>query len=391
MVESNFKVNCSNFTLAQLEGLNYTRSISAMVSAVVTLLVLLGLICNKAYKTTLQRLFFYLTIVVLLQLVFISMDIQLQFQFSHQDELCHWIAFLIIWMAIATYFFAIGITIHVLHLVYSQLRKNDSNIQPQRLSRLKITLEIALVLVCILTPLTFLWVPFYHGTYGVALKSCWIINMNKECKILGFKDQISFSFGIFEAASFIIVAAFAAIAILFCVFAFRYKLTRRHHLRTISQTLLLMTFLTISAFLELIGLMQFLYNTLSGNSLPYGVQVTYEGVVPISQMIIPLGFITYFYSLKKFKCVNFKCKGQRWRKVCLCCLGNRRATSPYILPTNTNGPATAPESTRQEPPSESYFDVPYTGEFTSITDPLISKGDTGYGSIADTKEHLLQQ
>ena len=384
MVESNFKVNCSNFTLAQLEGLNYVRSISAMVCAVVTLLVLLGLICNKAYKTTLQRLFFYLTIVVLLQLVFISMDIQLQFQFSHQDELCKWTAFFTQWMAVATYFFAVGTTLHLLYLVYRQMKKDNSNIRPQKSETLKTTLEIILVLICLLSPLTFLWVPFYHGTYGVSAGSCWITNINKDCTLVGFTDQIAFGFGIFQTTSFIIVIVFIGVLALFCGFAFKYKQTRRHHWKTICQTIILMSFLTVSAVVELIGLLQYIYNRLSGNHVPYAIQVIYEGAIPISQMVISLGFITYFYSLKKFKCVNIKRRGQRWRRVCFCCLGNRRATSPYILPTNTNGPATAPESTRQEPPSESYFDVPYTGGFTSITDPLVSKGDTGYGSVADT-------
>ena len=383
-LETSFHVNCSNFTLAQLEGLNYTRSISAMVCAVVTLLVLLALICNKAYKTTLQRLFFYLTIVVLLQLVFISMNIQLLFTFSHQDELCKWTAFFTQWMAVATYFFAVGTTLHLLYLVYRKMKKDNSNLRPQKSERSKTTLEIVLVLTCLLSPLTFLWVPFYRGTYGVTAGACWITNTNKDCTHVGFTDQIAFGFGIFQTASLFIVVVFIGVLALFCGFAFKYKQTRRHHWKTIRQTIILMSFLTVSAVVELIVLLQYIYNTLSGNDVPYAIRVINEGAVPISQMVISLGFITYFYSLKKFKCVNFKCKGQRWRKVCLCCLGNRRATPPPNQLTNTNRPATAPESTRQEPPSETFFVVPYTGEFTSIADPLVSNGDIGYGSVADT-------
>ena len=378
MERNTFNSNCTNITADQLEARNFSRTISAMVCTVITFAVLLVLILTKAYKTTLQRLFLYLTTIVLIQLILISMSIELQFTFKQREDMCVILAFLTVWTAVTTYLFAVGVTLFLLFLVFKQLRADKSYVQVQQNTKCRLIFEISLTLFCTVSPLTYLWVPFYHGSYGDAsLISCWIIDTKLDCTYIGFEDQIGLSFGIFYATSFIIVVAFAGIVILFCVFAAKYKLTRRQHLKTICKTLILMTFITASALIEVLGLVQFIYNTLSGKELSFGVSVVYEGAIPFSQMIIPLGFLVY--SLKKVKC-------RKKPKSCLCCARGRKKRSVRFQNDQvqtTVVQVTAPASTRVEAPSDTYFNVPYTGEFTSVTDPLISNRDTGYGSVAD--------
>ena len=374
---TSFSTNCTNITADQLEARNFSRTISAMVCTVITFAVLLVLILTKAYKTTLQRLFLSLTTIVLIQLILISMSIELQFTFKQREDMCVILAFLTVWTALITYLFAVGVTLFLLFLVFKQLRADKSYVQVQQNTKCRLIFEISLILFCIVSPLTYLWVPFYHGTYGDALVSCWIINTKLDCNYIGFEDQAGLSFGIFYATCFVIVVGFAGIVVLFCVFAAKYKLTRRQHLKTICKTLILVIFITASALIEVLGLVQFIYNTISGKHLPFGVSVVYEGAIPFSQMIIPLGFLVY--SLKKVKC-------RKKPKCCLCCAGGRKKRSVRFQNDQvqtTVVQVTAPASTRVEAPSDTYFNVPYTGEFTSVTDPLISNRDTGYGSVAD--------
>ena len=145
-----------------------------------------------------------------------------------------------------TYLYALLITFHLLYLMYKNLKTTSSGVFRQS-KKLQNAIEIVLVLTVGLLPVTFLWVPFYHGTFGQSLGACWITNMNNECELLGFTDGILFGFGIFQTVSFILLLAFFGTVIVFCGFALKYRLTRRHHLKTICQTLLLMSFLAMSA------------------------------------------------------------------------------------------------------------------------------------------------
>ena len=135
----------------------------------------------------------------------------------------------------------------------------------------------------------------------------------------------------------------------------------------------------MSAMAELAGLLQYIYNTISGNVIPYGIQVAYVTVIPVSQMIIPLGFVIYFYSFNK-KSQQSIFHGVKIQRMCSCCCLRRKGTNAYVTIAQSQV-ATAPRSTRIEPPSETYFNVSYTGGFTNITSK-ITQEDTGYGSIA---------
>ena len=50
--DSQFNLNCTNFTEAQLKAINLTRGIMAIVCVVIVGLILLFLLCHKAYSTS---------------------------------------------------------------------------------------------------------------------------------------------------------------------------------------------------------------------------------------------------------------------------------------------------------------------------------------------------
>ena len=292
-----FNTSCTNTPDGELEARNLSRSVSAMICAFITMTVLVALFLSKAYKTTLQRLFLYLTITVLIQLICISMNIVLQFEFEIREDLCKYIAFFTVWTAVSTYLIATLITLYLLYIVYTTIRAQNE--KTHWVESKKIIDLIALV-VCVILPVSFLWIPMYHGTYGSDSISCWIIHTRqKDCEFLGFHDIVCFSFGIFYLTSCIIIVAFAGVALVFCTFAIRYRTTRHRLLKSICQTLLLMTFITLSALVEVFGLIQYVHNTVSQNKIPFKILVLYDGAIPFSQMIIFFGFIFYNF---KFSC-----------------------------------------------------------------------------------------
>ena len=350
--EAVFNHSCTSIPEYELKARNISRCVSAMICTLITLIVLLVLIFKRAYKTTLQRLFLYLTTVVLLQLIFISMNIELQFDFEQKESICTTLAFFTAWTAASTYLLAMVITLNLLYTMCRKMRGYNTYMLIQSFLWKKVLKDIILVLTCVCFPLCYLWIPFYHGSFGNNTSiACWIIHTREtDCQFLGFGDQISMGFGMYYIISFFVVVAFVAVATLFCIFAAKYKLTRRYHLKVICQTLSMITCIVISALIQAFGLVQHFYNTVSGEQIPFEVSVIYDGAIPFSQMIIPLGFLFYSYSVRKC-CTHCRCKRTNSRHYYLC---------------NSSLTGQAPPSTRVEPPSDTYFETPYTGEFTSI-------------------------
>ena len=244
---------------------------------------------------------------------------------------------------------------------------------------------VSFIVIC---PPMVLWIPFYHNTYGSSTVSCWMTTVDENCTVLefGLTDQIVFGFGVFEVVSIAIIFIFVSLAVQFCKYAYRYRITRRHHLKTLRQTLCFMSFMVISALIETVGLLISVYWIITSKGVPFWFLVLYNGAIPFSQFVVPLGFLAYLYSNKKFQWKNIKKAIAYWKLRLMCCNCSCcvEKTNHYQHFPQGVDQATAPASTRVSAPSETFFKVEYTGGFTSISRPVVSsKNDTGYGSIAD--------
>ncbi len=159
-----FLANCSSLSLAQLRGKNLAISLSAAVCFLLTLVILVLLVLYRSYKTLLQRLFLYLTIIILVHQAFISFDIQLQFDWKYGSFSCKVQGFIRSWTATATYSIIVAVTAHLMHLVCRQLLWSKSHTKFSLWTSNKIGADAIIVLFCLLLPLVYLWIPFYHGT-----------------------------------------------------------------------------------------------------------------------------------------------------------------------------------------------------------------------------------
>ena len=388
-----FLTNCTNLTIEQLKLKNLAISISAMVCFLLTAAILFLLIFYRAYKTVLQRFFHYLTVVTLLHLLFISMDIQLQSNWSHGPELCKWLGFIRQWTATMTYFFVFVITVYLIGKVYRELKNTSTtisfNFQHKRFRHF--LWEGIIITVVVLLPLTFLWIPFYHDTYGIYSTSCWIQKVDIHCnKSIGSIEQIAMV-SVLRIIMIVVIVSFLILSVLFCRFACYYRDTRVAHLRTIRQTFMLMCLFVISSLIEFTGLIVYAYSAISGREIDsYVFWVVYDIAMPFSQLVIPSGFWVYLYS---FRWKSIKRASGEWRTVCrlccticsecsTCCHSSSVSLSDSqreALQLSTDEP-TAPISTRVSPCSQTYFSIEYTGDFTTITDNSV----THYGSTADS-------
>ncbi len=365
-----FLVNCTSLSLAQLSGRNLARSLSALVCFFLTLVILVLLVLYRSYKTLLQRLFLYLTIIILVHQAFISLDIQLQFDWKYGSVSCKVQGFIRSWTATATYFIIVAVTAHLMHLVCRQLLWSKSSEKCNCWTSNKIRADIVIVLSCLLLPLTYLWIPFYHGTYGIHYTTCWIQKVNLTCHKLkvGNLDEIICS-TVMRAIMVSVSATILTLFLILCKSSVHYNKINSVRMRMkLKQTFFLMSFFLASFVVEGSGLGMYIYSAVSGKEVTSsGFWVAYDIAMPFSQLIIPIGLLVNLHSLKK---ESLKRALREWKQCCTNVLTKKRQRNDQVkmFKDIESREHIITLDNVQSPPSSTHFDIEYTGAFTSITE-----------------------
>jgi len=114
----------SNYSIRLLIRYNFTYSIASMVTMLLTTGIFVAMIFYKVYRTTLQRLFIYLTLSIIFHLAFASLNFQLQPKiFPHTGEtLCMWTGYLQTSSYTCGLLLSFEISVYLLHIVSYQVR-----------------------------------------------------------------------------------------------------------------------------------------------------------------------------------------------------------------------------------------------------------------------------
>jgi len=389
--QSQFNLNCTNYNITQLKALNLARGIAGAVSLLSVTLILLFLVLYKAYKTTLQRLFVHLTIVTCLHDVIFVIQIEHQFQYPGQEQFCAFVGFLDTWTSTMVYTFIIAIHVFLVYTVYRQLRGDPFS----RLSNsryLRLTLEFSFTLLMVFLPLTYLWLPFQDGSYGIGSEPanaiCWIKSVEDDCETFIPYSQIIYAEIVLISIACIVHILFTfGLAIVFCRLAYTYRGLKRKHLKNVRDAFLLMCFLLTSVVLDRPATLLLPIIAERDITENYALSI-YILVGPATSMLVyPIGFLFYLYSLKKFKWKSIKKAAEEWKTSCSCMRKQkqvhfgRRPVTQNLISFPSSHPACDPSST--------FFVAPHTGAFTDTTattkedQPLVSRNDTGYNSIGN--------
>ena len=284
--------------------------------------------------------------------------------------------------------FALGIMMYVLYLVYVQV-KGEQFARLKGSKHGKKIVECIYVLFILIFPLTYLWIPFLHGNYGLSGASCWMRALDDNCNNVGLADQLIFAYGAYEGVGAVAILVTIGIAIVYCRIAKAYLDARR----LIKRTLLLLAFLFAYIVVISIPLAVRLNAGITGARQHFILWITWAIAIPISHTIFIFGFLFSFYSvrvcgwgqIKRTVCGRCDCKCRR--------RGNNRGsqnTSKRKRLTVTFDENTIPPSDRVSPHSQTYFSIPYTDGFTDVRSPtenapLVSQRDkdTGYSSSAE--------
>lgn len=394
-LHSQFDLNCTNFTVAQLKTINLARGITGAISLVMVSLILLFLIFYKAYRSALQRLLVYLTMVTCMHDINFVLQIEHQFEYNGQNKFCAFIGFFDTWTSTVLYLFILQINLFLVYTVYKQLR-GDPFPRLANSTHLMIVLECFSIFLIVFLPLTYLWLPFTNHTYGVrsgpSSAICWIKGVEKNCKTVHPYSAVVYAETILIGIVCVVHVLFTlGIAVVFCKLAYTYKGIKHRHIKTVRDTLLLMCFLLASAVFDSTSIIFLSLKIGEDITAQYGFWIFSAVGPPFSMLIYPVGFIFYLYDLKKFKWQSIKRAAAGWKTSCGCIRTSKLAhfRSTRMYPVTQNLMATCSSSHLVDVPSSSFFSVPHTGEFTDITvsltedQPLVSHSDTGYNSITN--------
>ena len=232
------------FNLTQ-EQLNYVRLTGNIVStlclAVITLILLL-LIFYKTYTSTMQRLLLYLTIIAVIQEVWVTAGYTTQFEYSEHEIFCDMINIVWQWSDTVGYLLTLVMIVYLPYKIYEQLNGDPF----PRLSRSKccrVALECLFIFIVLVLPLTYI-LPFIHCNFHITPHVC-TVSLTRitegNCTI----QQILALPGVLTFVTVIVLLGTLVIpiplSIVFCCLACKYKKTRA----TLRRTLILLGFFVV--------------------------------------------------------------------------------------------------------------------------------------------------
>ena len=366
--------NCNDsLTDVQIQHVRLSVSISSAVCLVIITFIFLLLIFYKAYTTTLQRLFLYLTITTVIQEASMTMEFEHQFQYSGQETFCKYIIIISEWTNTMVYGFTLGIIVYLLYKFYEQIRRKPFSRQLKS-KCFRVSMECLFIFIVLMYPGNFPWVRYSdieqwckNRTIG---DNCTTVDSTNQILKYIFHDTV----GVFGAVVAIVLS------FVFCCLACKHRETRRYLMTTLRRTFIFLGFFIVCVTFETIALtFDSLYTELGGES--YAWWMVYAAMFPIIQLIIPIGFLFYLYSFNLFRWRAIKRAAVEWRCFHSCCGKEDVSRVPGV-----GEAATAPSSHCVAVPSVSFFIVPYTGAFTDVSveerQTLLSdvSGDRGHGS-----------
>ena len=216
-----------------MRALRASKTAVASLAIVVSIVAILLIIFSKGYKRFVYRLMLYLLVVDSLCAVTIILEgVPLEVEKNSScvrlkegygwKEACKMFGFLnqvVEWMQM---FVSLWIITYLLMLVIRLLRPhvwgNEDKTRPQRFA----VAEYKLLVLCIVVPFSFNWIPFINDKYGISGLSCWIKMTKTE------QDSSSKTYGLvlvftlfYGPLLLIVVYVFIAVLIIIAVLLHR--------------------------------------------------------------------------------------------------------------------------------------------------------------------------
>ena len=297
-------INCTDLTDSEFRKLPLARGVTAAVCLLLCIITFVFVIVTKTYKTTLQRLFLYLTLSTVAYLAVIAVHIEHYFNFkSPLVRLCKAIGFFDEYTGSVQLLYTLEITLLLFYKVFNKLYHIREKLQWHVLEtpQFKFCVQAVLFLVPWMVPPLIDIIPFFVTPYGETGPWCWIRTLNKDCteNRAGFWEQLGLWYIPFGLVGVCSLGFVIFMAIVFSIWRCEFETQRVRGLKTIlAETLLLMCFLIAYCILCAIELTGRVIATKNNNI--FGVWMMYAMATPLSAVIIPIAFLVYLFGNKKY-------------------------------------------------------------------------------------------
>ena len=363
--------NCTNITEKSIKNIALARGITGLVCFIfclITLITELALACQRRqFRTILHRLFIYLTISTSAYLAVLSLHIEHYFEYRLQHNFCIAIGFLDEYTGSVQLCFTFGITTFLFYKVFTVCQDCIRPLPCEGNWCYSLSLEVIFVILSVLVPLGFDWIPFILVPYGETGPWCWIESLVSNCRESnnGFWEQMMLwyvPFGLVALCSFGLILAMVVVFVwMHCRELIRVRIDG-----IIKETCLLLGFLVVFCILFLIEVVSRL--VLRTNENIYTLWLVYAISTPISGVVIPIGFFSYL-----------QCK--------LCCINHKQGEEL----DGTLEDRTAPESSRVSAPSVTTAQNVLTNSNKEDNEASINKPEQETTPLSETRPLLEER
>lgn len=303
-----------NYSLKLLKLYNYTYSISSMVVLLPTTAILVAMVFYKAYHTTLQRLFIYLTLSIMAYLATSSLSIQLQPGIFQQtgERLCTWTGYIQISANVCSLVISLEISGYLLYIVWHQIRGKPLPLPTKSQTAI---LELACLFVGVVIPTCLLAIRIDH--YGVGGAICWVkLYSNSSCNDTSEAETLGMAIFIFYSVIMSVdLISYVVLVSTFVRLGCKFQQSRAQYMKTAKRTALLIALLVVYTVVQLASLVV-VYLQLRKHAALSSSEVVFCVLTPLSQLIRPLAYLFYFNSIKKFRWQVAKSTAGEWWQLC---------------------------------------------------------------------------
>ena len=346
--------NCEDCDMAKtLCSARIAITVESAIGLLLEFIISVIVIYIKAYKTFLQRLFVWIIIVL------IVMDMTRVTSFAHHllsDKACKTLSFIQLWSVWCTYTFLMVLLVYLLVRVCIEIRNTPGFVTKLKNSKVsRLLLELGLILASLILPTVVLWVPFNNSEYkeyGFNGIMCGFRPSNHSDVDNG-SFQIFFYFLTFappELAGLIAIFAALGMIVLYCTLSS--KLQRHQQARLVIKKLTI-SVLVVVALVVAYNISEVLWIMRPKGYHHYMLTVCIGLLTTnLEKMILLIGYLLTFH----------------FSNICtpLKKLIKRKRRDLRYNPSK-QGYGTIGEPDRSTSPSNTYFNVSYTGQFTTVS------------------------
>jgi len=287
------------YLLATVRG---SVSVACFSLCFLTFILEMVYFCRRgSARTTLRRMFVYLTFSSMLYTAVLSMHLGYKVAQEH-CYFCVITGFLDEYTGVVQLCLTFGVVVKLLYkLITTIFFENRVKGFSHRHGK---AIECSYVFLSFFLPLLITWVPFVvrNGHYGPYGPWCWISRMERDCKrsVSGLMEELLIwyiPFGFVSVLSLLCILIMVAYLV-YIYYKVRNEGKMRAKLRTvISDYCLLLPFLIIFTLVCLIEVSVVLFK--SKYFKTFGAWALYAAVTPIGAVAVPIGFLIFFIRKQK--------------------------------------------------------------------------------------------